>query len=98
KPGGEQRIGTALLCLFVTMLHTTVLGVLLTFSHEVWYRVSTARAENWGLTALEDQQLGGLIMWVPGGAAYVIAALALAARWFSADSVVRQDASPTRIQ
>ena len=30
--------------------------------------------------ALEDQQLGGLIMWVPGGLAYLLAGLALAAR------------------
>ena len=52
-----------------------------------------ADAPTWGLGAeawlavilVEDQQLGGLIMWVPGGTAYVIAALALAGRWFSAD-------------
>jgi cytochrome c oxidase assembly factor CtaG len=35
----------------------------------------------WGLTPLEDQQLGGLIMWIPAGAVYMLAALALAARW-----------------
>jgi len=29
---------------------------------------------------LEDQQLGGLVMWVPGGLAYLAATLALAAR------------------
>jgi len=33
------------------------------------------------LTPLEDQQLGGLIMWVPGGMGYFVAALALAALW-----------------
>jgi putative membrane protein len=42
----------------------------------------TAHAPHWGLTALEDQQLGGLVMWVVGGLPYVAAALALAARWF----------------
>jgi putative membrane protein len=35
------------------------------------------------LHALEDQQLGGLIMWVPGGLAYLFAGLALAARWLA---------------
>jgi cytochrome c oxidase assembly factor CtaG len=82
KPGHERQTGAAVLCLFFTMLHTAALGVLLTFSSEVWYPVSTAGAAHWGLTPLEDQQLGGLIMWVPGGVPYVIAALALAARWF----------------
>lgn len=93
KPGGEQRTGTALLCLFITMLHTTLLGVLLTFSDAVWYPAGTARAAHWGLTALEDQQLGGLIMWVPGAVPYIIAALALATRWFSADPQRGPDAT-----
>jgi len=35
----------------------------------------------WHLTPLEDQQLGGLIMWIPAGLVYVIAGLALFAAW-----------------
>jgi cytochrome c oxidase assembly factor CtaG len=30
---------------------------------------------------LQDQQLGGLIMWIPAGLVYIIAALALMAGW-----------------
>ena len=30
----------------------------------------------WGLSALEDQQLAGVIMWVPGGLGYLVAGLA----------------------
>jgi putative membrane protein len=82
RPGRESGIGAAVVCLFVTMLHTGALGVLLTFSGDVWYPAATANALLWGLTSLEDQQLGGLVMWVAGGVPYVIAALALAARWF----------------
>jgi putative membrane protein len=85
RPGRDARVGAAVLCLFVTMLHTGALGVLLTFSSEVWYPWSTAAATQWGLTAIEDQQLGGLIMWVPGGIPYVAAALMLAARLFRTD-------------
>ena len=83
KPARGGRIGAAVACLFVTMLHTGALGVLLTFSGDVWYPASTAHAPDWGLTPLEDQQLGGLVMWVVGGLPYVAAALALAARWFT---------------
>jgi cytochrome c oxidase assembly factor CtaG len=85
KPARQGVVGAAVLCLFLTMLHTGALGVLLTFSSDVWYPASTSGAHHWGLTPLEDQQLGGLIMWVPGGLPYVIAALALAARWFRSD-------------
>ena len=82
------RIGAAVGCLFVTMLHTGALGVLLTFSGEVWYPAATAHASHWGLTPLEDQQLGGLVMWVIGGLPYVGAALAIAARWLSSSDSV----------
>jgi cytochrome c oxidase assembly factor CtaG len=72
---GRQGYGVALISLFTTVIHTSILGALLTLSPTVWYPLYT-NTEVWGLTALEDQQLGGLIMWVPAGVAYVIAALA----------------------
>lgn len=72
--------GVAILYLLTTAMHTGVLGALLTFSERVWYPVYAPLTPAWGLTPLEDQQLGGLIMWVPGGLAYLVAALWLAAR------------------
>jgi cytochrome c oxidase assembly factor CtaG len=38
-------------------------------------------ALEWGLTPLEDQQLAGIIMWVPGGIIYAAAALWMLAVW-----------------
>ena len=38
----------------------------------------------WGLTPLQDQQLGGVLMWVPGGFAFGGAALARMAEWLRA--------------
>lgn len=70
----------ALAILFGTTLHTGVLGALLALAPAPLYDSYLATTGAWGLTPLEDQQLGGLIMWVPGGAAYVIAALALVVR------------------
>ena len=69
--------GLAMLSLFTTMLHTGALGAILTVSSAVWYPAYAGTTPVWGLTPLEDQQLGGLIMWIPGGAAYLVAALAL---------------------
>jgi putative membrane protein len=73
--------GAALLFLFTTALHSGLLGVLLTFARAVWYPAYSQSTASWGLTPLEDQQLGGLIMWIPAGVVYIVAALACAAAW-----------------
>jgi cytochrome c oxidase assembly factor CtaG len=69
--------------LFATTLHSSILGALLTLGTVAWYPLYSGRSAAWGLTALEDQQLAGLVMWVPGGLVYIGAALALAAMWLS---------------
>jgi putative membrane protein len=68
--GGREAAmgyGKALLYVFSTGVHNSILGAWLTFSPVVWYPLYKGRTEAWSLTALEDQQLGGLIMWVPAG-------------------------------
>jgi len=74
--------GAAAASLFTTMLHTGMLGALLTFSGRVWYPAYAAGAGGVAL-ALEDQRLAGLIMWIPGGFVYMLAALAIAAHGLS---------------
>jgi cytochrome c oxidase assembly factor CtaG len=68
-PGPRQF--AAIASLFTTMLHTGALGALMTFSAASWYAGYT----------LEDQQLAGLVMWVPAGIVYPLAALFLVSRW-----------------
>jgi putative membrane protein len=75
------RQGAALVYLFVAILITGALGALLAFSPAVWYPAYSATTRAWGLTPTEDQQLGGIIMWIPGGVSYIIAALAIVAGW-----------------
>jgi putative membrane protein len=87
--GASRRAGGASLAsLFTTMVHTGALGALLTFSPGVWYP-HYAQSDPFGRGALEDQQLGGLVMWVPAGAAYLAAALALVAGWIARDARAR---------
>lgn len=69
-----------MLLLFATTLHTTVLGVLMTIAPEPWYTTYVGRSTLWGLTTLEDQQLAGLIMWMPACVPYLLAALFLLAQ------------------
>lgn len=73
--------GAAVLYLFTTALQTGLLGALITLSRTPWYPEYSSTAMRWGLTTLEDQQLGGLIMWIPGGMVYVIAGLVLFGKW-----------------
>jgi putative membrane protein len=80
-PQGWMGYGAAVLYLFTTSVHSGILGALITFTGSVLYPAYSKTTASWGLTALEDQQLGGLIMWVPAGLVYIIAGLALCAGW-----------------
>jgi putative membrane protein len=71
------------LFLFLTSLHSGILGAFLTFTRELWYPVYANSTAAYDLTPLEDQQLGGLIMWVPAGLVYIGAGLAMFARMLS---------------
>ncbi len=71
----------SVLCLFATSLHATALGVYLALAPRPWYAEYEGRTGGFGLTALEDQQLAGLIMWVPAGAVFVGVAGALLVTW-----------------
>jgi putative membrane protein len=73
--------GGGLAYVFTTALHTSVLGALLTFAPRPWYAPYLASTAHWHLTPLEDQQLGGLIMWIPAGSLLLIVALVLLVKW-----------------
>jgi len=92
SPARSRAYGVALFCLFVTMMQSGILGALLTLSRRIWYPAQDVFADAWGLSALEDQQLAGLVMWVPMGLIYTAAALLLAAQW------IRTAADPDRLR
>lgn len=81
---GRAASGTAVFLLFATATHCGLLGALLTFSRGLWYPDDGAAAALLGLSGQEDQQLAGLVMWIPVGAVYAVAALILAWRWIDA--------------
>lgn len=74
---GQRAIAT--LCLFATSIVSGALGALMAFSESPWYRgYARMGMAPFGLTPAEDQQIAGLIMWVPGGLVHAAAALLLA--------------------
>lgn len=87
-PGGY---GAGVLSIFTTALHTSILGALLTFAPVLWYPAYRDTVGPWHLTPLEDQQIGGLIMWVPAGLVYIAAGLVLFAAWLrQSETMVRR--------
>lgn len=98
-PLQERRIAplAAVVYLFSACTACSLLGALLTFSAPGAYpaylepqgRLGILQLirENWGLDAKSDQQLGGMLMWVPGCFVYLSAILASMTRWYRAPEV-----------
>lgn len=77
---GRGGAFVAALCLFVTAMIGGGLGALMALAHSPWYQAYAALGMTpAGLTPEQDQQLAGLVMWVPGGLYHLAAAL-----WFLA--------------
>jgi putative membrane protein len=76
--------GMAIPYLFTTVLHSGLLGALMTFTSQPWYPYYAPLVTPWGLTPLQDQQLAGLIMWLPGGAVFTLLTIGYFAAWFRA--------------
>lgn len=64
--GRRERAVTALAAGAFSTLQMTFLGALITLSPHPLYAPHKLTSLAWGLTQQADQQLGGLIMWVPG--------------------------------
>jgi putative membrane protein len=82
-PAGQRRLGhgAAVLFVFTMGLPMGILGALLTFAPTLWYPTQEVNSALWHLTPLEDQQLAGLLMWIPSGIIYLLLALTLLAAW-----------------
>jgi putative membrane protein len=85
---GRLGYGAAFLYIFATAVHSGGLGALLAFSNRAWYGLYVQRAQ--GIDALGDQQLGGVIMWVPAGIVMMLFGLAMFAAWLGESERRRQ--------
>ncbi|HEY8573018.1 cytochrome c oxidase assembly protein [Phenylobacterium sp.] len=67
-------------CLFFTSMVTGALGAFMALSESPWYGPYAALGlAAFGLSPAEDQQLAGLLMWVPGGLLHAVVAIAILA-------------------
>ncbi|HSK94991.1 MAG TPA: cytochrome c oxidase assembly protein, partial [Euzebyales bacterium] len=81
---GRVSPGLAVLLIFTMALQSVFLSVLLVFARTPWYAGYATTTRAWGLDQLADQQLAGVIMWVPAGMIYVAAGLTVMITWLRA--------------
>jgi putative membrane protein len=75
--GSSRWAAIGVISLFTTGLHATALGALLALFDTPLYDGHAQSTQAWGLSPLEDQQLAGLIMWVPGCLPYAVGGIML---------------------
>ena len=83
---GAARVsgGLGVLLVFAMAMQSVFLSVLLTFARTPWYSGYATTTASWGLDPLTDQQVAGVIMWIPAGGIYLAAALVLLVTWIRA--------------
>jgi putative membrane protein len=88
-PRLRQRIGTgfAIVEVLIATIVMTALGGLLTFSPAIWYPAYATTERAHAIAPLADQQLAGLLMWIPSGLLYLVIIAWLFLRWIDADGI-----------
>lgn len=70
---------------FVMTLPMTIISIFIVYADHVLYPAYASSPRLWGLSPLEDQRLGGLIMWIPGGLFFYLLASVIFFRWVTAE-------------
>ena len=78
---GRAGYGAAVFYVFLTVVHTGILGAMMTFAPTPLYPIYAAPAVAHGIDPLVDQQRAGLLMWIPAGLVMTLLGLALFAAW-----------------
>lgn len=73
------RPASAVSALLATMVLMGLLGAILTFAPRALYAPHALTTAAWGLTPVADQQVAGLIMWIPAAGVYLASALSILA-------------------
>lgn len=79
----HSSVPAAIAALLVSTVQMGLLGAILTFAQSPFYLPHFLTTQPWGMDALQDQQLAGLIMWAPSVGLYLGAALVLVHRWLA---------------
>ena len=86
KNGDALNYGARALFVMTAAVATDLPGVIMVFAPRAICTMPGENAARWGLTPLEDQQIAGLLMWVPANLVFFSIATWLFARWMSGDT------------
>ncbi|HEY1017235.1 MAG TPA: cytochrome c oxidase assembly protein [Herpetosiphonaceae bacterium] len=82
-PELRASYGVQIIYYFINSIMPTILGALITFADAPLYPTYELAPRIWGISALQDQQIGALIMWVPGGTIFLVALTVSFFRWMN---------------
>lgn len=88
QPTGRRRLSYGMSVLYVSAagMVMSALAAILVFAPSPWYAGYLTTTAEWHLTPLQDQQLGGLMMWIPASVVYLGAACWFFVQWIGPDS------------
>lgn len=87
--GAAMYLGPRIFLALLTMVPETIIGAYLSLHQGVVYTVYEVCGRLWPVDAVTDQQLGGLIVWIPASMMCSFAALIVLRRWMYHDELVR---------
>ena len=82
----RRRTGGVVLASFTVALALGFLGAVLSLSPVAFYEGHVSGSTE--AARLDDQHLGGLLMWTPGGLVHLLAAVVQLTRWLGLDRLV----------
>jgi putative membrane protein len=95
RSGRHLGSGAGVLYVAAMAIVMGIYGAVVTFAPTPWYSHYAERTAAWGLTSLADQQLAGLVMWIPASVVYLGAALWCVADWLRVEER-RHTVDPTQ--
>ena len=87
--GAAMHLGPRIFLALLTMVPETIIGAYLSLHSSIVYTVYAICGRLWPVDAVTDQQLGGLIVWIPASMMCSFAALVVLRRWMHYDERVR---------
>jgi putative membrane protein len=89
EEGALMSFGVRILVVLLAMLPQLLIGAFLTLHHRILYAVYSVCGRLWPINPITDQQIGGLITWIPASMMSVAVTLVLWRRWMVNDDRVR---------
>ena len=77
--------GQMLYC-FLMVIPMSIVAIYIAMADHVLYPAYSIAPRVWGLTPMSDQQIGGLIMWVPGGLLFYVVMTFVFFKWAGRDT------------